>query len=107
MQTLETPFAIRRLNVLDLTTRLAQSGDRVAHQKLHARRLAELHQLACEAIGVARFVFSGVRRAGELRANVAQRGFEFHSFVRADDLPLAPQRAHLLCGRKRRVELFL
>ena len=37
------------------------------------RASAELDQLAREAVGVARFVFRRVGRAGELRADVRQR----------------------------------
>ena len=75
--------------------RFAQRGDGVAHQELHAIGLTARHQFARKAVRVARFVFRRVGGAGQLRADVPQRGLDAHRFVGRDHAPVATQRAHL------------
>ena len=93
--------------MLDLAAGFADRGHRVAHQKIDAGCFAELDQLACEAVGIARFVFSGVCGAGQARPHMRQSGLDLDSLVSRDHQPLATEGAHLFARLQRAFELFL
>ena len=92
--------------MVDFAARRAQRRDVRAHLETHAGPLAELGQLAHEQVGIARFVLGRVGGPRQLRADVAQRRFDAHRLVGADDLALAAQLAHLF-GRAERAVEFL
>ena len=104
---LEAAFGIGHFHVVDAASHFTQCGDVVAHAELHARRLAQLGQLARELVGIARFVLGRVGGARQLWADVGQRWFKAHGLVGADDLALAAQLAHLLGRGQRAVEFLL
>ena len=93
--------------MVDAATHFAQRSDVVPQAELHARRLAQLGQLARELVGVAGFIFGREGGARQLRADVGQRRLDAHGLVGADDLALAAQRAHLLGRGQRAVKLLL
>ncbi len=78
----------------------------MAHQEAHAVVLATLHEFAREAVGVTRFVLGGVGCAGQLWADVAQRGLDGHRLVGRDHAPVAAQLAHLRGRRRGGVEFL-
>ena len=93
--------------MVDGATDRAQCGDGVAHQEPHAIGLAAPDEFAREAVGVARLVLGGVGGTGQMRPDVAQRGFQAHGFVGRDHAPVAAQRPHLRGRGFGAVELLL